>query len=355
MINSPDTIIFDAYKKNIVSGLLVLSAGFEDRAIEFVSKIKLEKNTRVVLVKFENDIIDNEERYKEYFSVINKHVHESNIITVSLSQDSPRDYSIDLEKSLNVLPREINNIWLDISGMPTHAICASLQVLRSYKPAYGVNVIYTSAQSYHPNEEEFKKLKEKQAEGVEYLPSSLAREMSENLILNKFSGQRTNEGQSCLALFAGYEVHRSTGVIENVNPSMLLLLYGKPEGVGLGWRLDLSKQLHEKFEKTRKSAVEEVSTLHLKASLDCLDQYYEYIYDEYDLTIAPVCSKMHAVAAYLFWETYKEVQLIFPLPIGYATEKKAVKVGHTFLTVLEPKSSLFRAPLASSSTNGKTE
>jgi len=350
MTNSPDTHIFSYSKVPTASGLLVLSAGFEDRAFEFISKIKLDGNTSVILIKFENDLVDNNETidnneiYEKYVSIINKQIPPKNLITVTLKQNCPRDYSSDLENSLVTLPRDITDIWLDISGMPTHMICASLQAIRSYKPTHKVNVIYTSAQSYHPNENEFTKLKEKQKEGVEYLPSSLAKEMSENLILNMFSGQRTNEGQSCLALFAGYEVHRSAGVIENVNPSMLLLLYGKPEGDGLGWRLDLSRQLHKKFEKTRKSAIEEVSTLYLKDSLHYLDLYYEYIYDEYDLTIAPVCSKMHAVAAYLFWETYREVQLIFPLPISYATEKKAGKVDRTYLTALDPQSSLFRQP-----------
>lgn len=345
MISSPETDVFNCAENNPISGLLVLSAGFEDRSFEFISNINLDKSLKVILVKYENDISDNEDIYKKYRDTITDHVDEDSLITVVLKQDCPRDYSTDIEVSLVDLPREINDIWIDISGMPTHAICASLQALRAYKLACKINVIYTSAQSYHPSLDEFNKLKEKQKEGVEYLPASLAREMSENLILSKFSGQRTNEGQSCLALFAGYEVHRSIGVIENVNPSILLLLYGKPEGEGLEWRLDLSKQLHKKFEKTRKSAVEEVSTLHLKDAINYLNDYYEYIYDEYDLTIAPVCSKMHAVAAYLFWENYKEVQLIFPLPIGYATDRKAEKVGETYLTTLESKSALFRDPM----------
>ena len=353
MINAPETEVLKISESEPLSGLLVLSAGFEDRALEFISNIDMDKNTRIILVKFLNEISNNEEIYRKYCNIISESICEDNLITVVLKKDRPRDYSIDLGASLVNIPREINQMWVDISGMPSHMICATLQILRSYKPAYKLNLIYTSAKSYHPNKIEFNKLKKNQAEGIEYLPASLAREMSENLILNKFSGQRTNEGRSCLALFAGYEVHRSIGVIENVNPSILLLMYGKPEGDGLEWRLDLSRQLHKKFEKTRKSAVEEVSTLYLKDSIDYLNQYYEYIYDEYDLTIAPVCSKMHAVAAYLFWEAYEEVQLIFPLPVGYETERKAENVGQTYITILESKSSLFRDPLELSISNSQ--
>lgn len=346
MISAPTTEKYIHDNTKLTSGLLILSAGFEDRAFDFIKNTIFSKTVSIILIKFENDIDDNDAIYQKYYDCVASKIDENNIYKVILNQSSPRELLVDLEKLLQTMPREITEISVDISGMPSHVICASLYAIRAYKPSYPVNVIYTSAESYHPSEGEFEILKKKQIEGVEYLPSSLAREMSENLILRQFSGQRTNEGQSCLVLFAGYEVHRSAGVIENVNPSMLLFLYGKPEGEGLEWRLDLSKQLHKKFQKTRKSAVEEVSTLHIKESLDYLDQYYGFIYDDYDLTIAPVCSKMNAVAAYLFWETYREVQLIFPLPIGYATDRKAEKVGSTYITILEPKSSLFRNPLS---------
>lgn len=345
MTNATDVKEFE-YPSDGLSGLIVLSAGFEDRAKEFISKVTLDKSSLVVLVKFNNDIEGNDEVFQEYLEIIKMKIDENRLITVSLSQKRPWDFPTDFKSALKQLPRDAYKIYLDISGMPSHAICISLEVLRGFKPEWATNVIYTSALNYHPNRNEFEKLKKKQADGIEYLPTSLAKEMSENLILNQFSGQRTNEGQSCLALFAGYEVHRSAGVIENVNPSVLLLLYGKPEGSGLDWRLDLSKQLHERFEKTRKSAVEEVSTLYLRDALAHLEEYYNFLYDEYDLTIAPVCSKMHAVATYVFWEKYKEIQLIFPLPIGYATDKKAEGVGKTYTAVLEPRSSLYEVELS---------
>lgn len=161
-------------------------------------------------------------------------------------------------------------------------------------------------------------------------------------MLQSFSGHRSKEGVSCLAVFAGYEVHRTAGVIDNINPSMLLLLYGKPGDEKLRWRLDLSRSLHRKFESTRRTAVEEVSTLHLNESIEVLELYYQYLFEDYDFTIAPVCSKMQVVATFLFWERYREVQLVFPLPIGYATELSPKGVGRTFITELEPRNSLYR-------------
>lgn len=341
-VEAPKVETFEYNDKFFECDLLILSAGFEDRSFEFISKVKLKESTYVILIGFENDIVSNDETYQKYYSLINSYVSSANIFKSSIIQDNPRLFSTSLSEALMTIPRKVNNICIDISGMPTHSICMTFKAVRDFRPNHRQKIIYTSAKEYHPTKEEYSKLKQRQKEGVEYMPSSLSKEMSQNLILNCFSGQRTNEGQSCLVLFAGYEVHRSAGVIDNVNPSMLLLLYGKPEGEGLQWRLELSQELHRKFETSRKSGVEVVSTLNIQESLDYLDEYYEYLYDSYDLTIAPVCSKMHAVASYLFWEVYREVQLIFPLPVGYLTEKRAMHVDKTYQMSLQPRNSIYR-------------
>ena len=134
-----------------------------------------------------------------------------------------------------------------------------------------------------------------------------------------------------------HKVEILIGAIESINPSALLLLYGSPGNDEIKWRLELSKDLHRRFETTRKTAVEVVSTLNPQEALDTLEEYYDYLFEDYDFTVSPVCSKMQAVAVYLFWEKYKEVQLVFPMPLGYSTDRKPKGVSDTYLTYLHPK------------------
>ena len=124
-------------------------------------------------------------------------------------------------------------------------------------------------------------------------------------------------------------------MVEETNPSLLLLLYGRPGDESLGWRLDLSRRLHRKFET--------VSTLRFEETMAALERYYDYLIDDYDLALAPLGSKMQTVAAYLFWERYSETQLMFPTPIGYDPGRSPKGAGTTYATTLEPRSLLFRA------------
>jgi len=136
-------------------------------------------------------------------------------------------------------------------------------------------------------------------------------------------------------------IQRSSGVIDSINPSLLLLIYGKPAGPHLSWRLDLSRELHRKFETSRRTAIETVSTLDFNESLSILEDYYEYLFEDYDFTISPICSKMQVIGVYLFWERYKEVQLVFPMPVAYNLNRSPQGSSDTYITLLEPRDSLY--------------
>ena len=321
---------------------LILAAGFEERAFHFLSNSIFNSSACCVLIGFENDISCNNQMYRKYKKEVETKFESAQIFSITLKANKLSKFESELCSVLSKVPEKAGNIWVDISGMPTHMICSTLNACRQLSSIHSQIIIYTEAKEYHPYKNEYEELKADYPSGIEFLPKSMAREMSEVLMLESFSGHRSKEGVSCLAVFAGYEVHRTAGVIENINPSMLLLLYGKPGNKKLNWRLELSRSLHKKFESTRRTAVEEVSTLNLSESIDILELYYQYLFEDYDFTIAPVCSKMQVVATFLFWERYKEVQLVFPLPIGYAIELIPKGVGRTFITELEPRNSLYR-------------
>ncbi|MGX1928339.1 hypothetical protein [Flagellimonas sp. 2504JD4-2] len=321
--------------------LLVVAAGFEDRAFRFISEIRVRKDAYCLLIGYRNGIENNSEIHKKYKARIEKLFQKSNVLNVQIAENGLQKVEKDLTRKLYSLPTRINNIWIDISGLPTYGICAALNALRTFYPNNFLNVIYTEAKSYHPEKKEYDRLLKESNGNIEFLPKSMALEMSEVLMLESFSGHRSEEGRSCLAIFCGYEVHRSAGVIESINPSLLLLLHGKPGNNSLTWRLDLAKQLHNKFEGTRKSAIEEVSTLNPFESVKILKEYYQYLFEDYDFTISPVCSKMQVVGMFLFWEEYREVQLVFPLPIGYSIEHQPVGFGKSYVTILKPRNTLY--------------
>jgi hypothetical protein len=205
----------------------------------------------------------------------------------------------------------------------------------------GFDLAQGLAKSYQPSREEYERMKEKAGEeDIESLPRSMALEISRNLVLAEFAGHRSRDARSCLVIFAVYEIHRSSGVIGAVNPALLLLLYGRPGTSGIDWRTDLSKQLHRRFEKNRRTDAEVVSTLDPFDAVRLLEQYHGYLKDDYDLVISPICSKMNRIAAYMFWERYGEVQLKFPLPIGCDPKNGPSGVDKTYCLDLRARRGL---------------
>src|SRR5579862_4876039 len=56
----------------------------------------------------------------------------------------------------------------------------------------------------------------------------------------------------------------------------------------------------------------------------------EMLYGDYAVSISPINCKLHAVAGYLLWERYPDIQLTFPLPIKYLPERFSKGIGQTF-------------------------
>lgn len=322
---------------------LVVAAGFEERAFKVLPKGTFGSEAHCILIRFRNGVEGNDQVFETFFKIAATRFQSERLHIVELRHGEPQVFESELRAVIEKLPESVRYFGIDISGMPSYSICIGLKALRDFRSEERIAVLYTAAKEYNPTLSEYEKLLAASSGDLERVPRSMALEMRENLILDTFSGYRSQNAKVCLAVFAGYEVHRSAGVIEAVNPALLLLLYGNPGDNRLAWRLDLSRRLHRKFEKGRRTAVETVSTLRLRESLDVLERYYNYLIDDYDLVISPISSKMHVVASYLFWEKYGEVQLTFPIPIGYDRSKSPCGIGTTYATWLDARQRIFRA------------
>ena len=165
--------------------------------------------------------------------------------------------------------------------------------------------------------------------------------MSTNLIPKRFGGS-SSDVSTCLVVFAGYEAHRSLGVVDELNPSKLVLVFGRPERRELEWRLSWSQEIHGLLRKARPTADEIVSTLDPMESLALLNRYYDYLFADHNVAVSPICSKMQCVGCYLFWERYRDVQLVFPLPITYLPKVFSTGYQQTFVFRLARASEIAR-------------
>ena len=262
-------------------------------------------------------------------------------MTVHLDLRHPDDYLNSLRTVLlKWRPDAVGDIWVDVSALPMQGICSTLAAVREALPGLAVRIMYTEANEYFPTK--------KEAARTEREPLfAMSQEMLGNLIPKHFGGS-SSEVSTCLLVFAGYEKHRSFGVVDELNPSKLVLVYGRPGNEQLSWRLPWSQRLHHELANRCPTASEIVSTLDPLESMRLLGKYYGFLFADHNIAVSPVCSKMQCVACYLFWERYRDVQLVFPLPVSYLPRRFSRGYRETFqftLPTTAEVSTLTQSPL----------
>ena len=324
--------------------VLILAAGFEDRAFHVLSNGIFSPGCLCVLVRYRNVIGGLDQIASRFLSQAQEKFGPERVTVLDLSHQDPHGYEDALFSCLARTSPRLGLVGIDVSGMPAYCVCSTLKAVRDLHVSSEQLVFYSAAREYNPSHAEYLRLTSGDRDEIELLPRSMALEMAEVLILRSFSGYRSHSARSCLAIFAGYEAHRANGMVEEVNPALLLLMYGRPGDERFAWRLDLSQRLHRKFERQRPTASEVVSTLEVKEALFVLDDYYDKLIDDYDLVVAPIGSKMNSVAAFLFWERYGETRIAFPIPIGYNVDYRPTGTSDCYVLRLPPRLNPFPLP-----------
>ena len=182
-----------------------------------------------------------------------------------------------------------------------------------------VDVVYTEAKSYFPLRKDAKALQnawqEKDYEEAEKFLQSAA--LMAVHILPDFAGNFRPGHPSCLIVFAGYEPNRLEGLVDGYAPSALVVLYGKSPRPEHEWRTQLSKELHKKMFSNWPMRSDSCSTLNPLEAMSKLEEVFSVVGHEYDIAIAPHCSKMQGIASYVFWRRHPETQLIFTSPVRF--------------------------------------
>jgi len=314
-------------------GLLIAAAGFERRAKATLDLLDGLPIRRAILIQYAPGYKENDAAFSTMNQTLRGRTEQEGLSTVLLDPKRPEEFALALSAAIaRWRPDLQGEVWVDISAMVMQGICISLSVIRELAGERPVRILYTEAETYWPTEAEVTTTSESS-------PKALSDEMATNLIPKRFSGL-TGEGSTCLLLFAGYEPHRSLGAIELLNPSKLVTIYGVPGRKELGWRLDWSKKLHQNEGALRPTSTEVVSTLDPLESLRLLTEYYKYLFADHNIAVSPVCSKMQCVAAFLLWERFRDVQLVFPLPISYLPTRFSSGIGSTYQFMLPTQSTI---------------
>ena len=317
-----------------MASLLVCCAGFEVRSLAFARRLRknLCKWETVVQLKYVSQRADNEANYDLLKAQICRiHSREPHIIEVDSNKPQISFEAIRqglIEIAAKCTP---GTALIDISGM-THLMamaCLDGCVYGGLQPS----VIYTEAQKYFPLKSERTKLiraweKQDYQTAEKYLQSSALKSVD---IVPEFQGNFRPGKPLCLFVFAGFEPNRLEGLVNAYAPGALIVIYGKsPHSRTLNWRTKLSKDLHRNLFRGWLLRETETSTLNVHGVLDTLEKEFQAVGFRYDVAITPHCSKMQAIALYLFWRRHPEVQIVFTTPVRFNAKHYSRGSGQTF-------------------------
>lgn len=324
---------FDFHSRTNI-GLLLCIGGFEDRSVAFVERLRKDfcSVENSLILKYRGQIEENEPNYqllrRRLKTIIGKRPESA-----SVDAAIPIASLGKLEDKIQHIASRLSSrtVLVDISGM-THLV--ALGTIHScISSGLHTSVVYTEAKSYFPQRREQEKLvrawREKKYDiAVKYLQSAGLKAVH---IIPVFAGNFRPGRQTCLMVFVGHEPNRIESLVDDYAPGVLIVFYGRSPHKEFQWRTTLSKQLHDELFSQWYVRETDISTLEVDDILLKLENEFQVVKEKYDVAIAPQCSKMQALASYLFWRRHPEVQLIFTSPVSFNPKRYSRGARRTFL------------------------
>lgn len=320
----------------VSAGLFVGAGGFETRASAFARQLPSGSVfSKMLLFHYKHQRVDNERGFERVRGALRTRLG-STPSELELDSEEPIASSRRIGRAINHLAIPERTAVIDISGMTHLWALSTLHACLSR--GMRTTVVYTESQSYYPRKQERQKVvnawqKRDYAEAAKYLQSA---GLGSVQILPEFGGNFRPGKRSCLIIFVGFEPNRIEGLVDAYAPGALVVFYGVSPHAEFSWRTPLSRELHAELFQRWYVKEAEVSTLTLPDICRSLEAEFQAVRDHYDVAIAPQCSKMQAVASYLFWRHHPETQLVFTSPVRFNPARYSWGAGRMFACEIAP-------------------
>jgi len=280
----------------------------------FIGCISYEPRTLCALKKLDNDyradfgvLLRN--KFFENFAKLKKHKKESEKILenklyfrktehMSLSIGNPIQIVIEIDKILKSIPKERKNIniTLDITGFPRNELLVLIYYLRHLSRVGIIRILYISPKIYG----------DWLTDGYRYF-----------MIPPFFEGHLpTSEKKTALFILTGFEYERALALIDDIEPSILLL--GKPNpGTSEDFR-ETSQDIIDRLKRIRRLS-SSVHDIPANNPFKCRDRIEEIFQENpnYNFYVAPMGTKLEVLGTYLAYERNDNFMIVYPFPLAY--------------------------------------
>lgn len=294
--------------------VLILCAGFEDRALGCLQKALDSKSTNFTTIIVEYLPFLEQNKLKEIEELCA--CAESKVQKETYDRENPVGFA---ENILGHLENCTGRIYIDLSGMSRLLIVQLIVSLR-YKPFLFQKVVllYCEADKYPPTKDEVKNK-------IELQPDALVMFLSygfyDLVVMPELSSVALQGQPIRLVVFPTFNTNQLIALRSELQPAYLTIMHGIPPYEENQWRRDAIAQINHVSELKN---IEEynVCTLDYKDALNKLLGIYDQHGVFEKLVIAPTGSKMQTVAVGLFRAFLADVQIVFPKESYFENPKK---------------------------------
>ena len=289
---------------------LVVCAGFEDRAIEVLERVRRTARcpARIALVRYEPENAENKiEEMRALCASI-----PAETVEVLYDRERPMGGGERIADALT----ECGHVFVDISGMSRLLIVQVLVALWR-RQANDTSVLYCEAEHYLPSQHKWVSGRDSDTGGVRrYLSSGVV----EVAVTPELSSVAMPGEAVRLIAFPSFDPSQLANVVHELQPTYTDVMHGIPPRAENAWRTDAVRHRNRRtLSGLQRDESHEVSTMDYRETLHVLMDIYARRSAFDRIVIAPIGSKMQSVAVALFRAVLRDVQIVYPIPQEFSS------------------------------------
>ena len=285
---------------------MFVCAGFEDRAVEFLRRIRESSLSGFTLGLIRYGPVLSQNRVEE----IQQQSLRAGLNVTEFYYD--RENPSGIGEELLEFSRRFPRVLIDISGMSRLLIVQTIVALiRGRVPA--ISVFYSEAMEYPPTRDEFEG--NLQDGDVGQPDSYLSSGIFEIAAAPELSSVSMSGEAIRLIAFPSFDPAQLENSIQELQPTYTDVIHGAPPDVENKWRMEAIRMLNELTLNGLHGKSDFVaSTLDYREAMKIMLCIYgrRSMFDR--LVIAPTGSKMQTVAVAIFRAVLHDVQVVYPTP-----------------------------------------
>jgi hypothetical protein len=318
LINKPTLKSLDTIQLNNLD-TLILCAGFEDRAVEFLkqSVSELKSPFSVMIVEY---LPRNEtNRLEEIINICE--FNKLPYMTLVYDRENP---TLGGEKICELVRNSKGRVYIDVSGMSRLLIVQVIVALFHNRKSFdNISIIYSEAKTYPPSIEEVEKelSNEESAEELARTIMFLSSGVFETCIVPELTSVAMQGQPIRLITFPSFNTQQLIALRSEIQPHYYTFINGIPLLDENKWRTEKIRMLNDIERIPRKEEID-LCTLDYIKTLDYLLDVYDRFNTLQKIMIAPIGSKMQTVAVGIFKALMDDIQIVYPTPIKFLQPEK---------------------------------